>query len=101
LRGARRRETRRKRDTLEAVLAAPDRDELLEWLRHRPLMHREGALSWCMRDLLPNGRRSARTLSRRVWSALRADDFVTFLERMYGDEPRRWDDSLEGVERCA
>ena len=27
----------RKRDTLEDVLAAPDRDDLLAWLRQRPL----------------------------------------------------------------
>jgi bis(5'-nucleosyl)-tetraphosphatase (symmetrical) len=29
------------RDTLEEVLAAPDRDELLAWLRARPLLHAE------------------------------------------------------------
>ena len=29
----------KKRDTLDDVLAAPDRDELLDWLRARPLAH--------------------------------------------------------------
>src|SRR3954454_17512594 len=32
----------KKRDNLEAVLAAPDCDDLLAWLRSRPLVHREG-----------------------------------------------------------
>jgi bis(5'-nucleosyl)-tetraphosphatase (symmetrical) len=31
-----------KGDTLDEVLDAPDRDDLLEWLRHRPLMHQFG-----------------------------------------------------------
>jgi len=33
---------RKPRDTLGAVLDAPDRDELLAWLRRRPLLHVEG-----------------------------------------------------------
>jgi len=35
-------------DTLDAVLAAPDRDELLGWLRRRPLLHRDTALGWTL-----------------------------------------------------
>jgi bis(5'-nucleosyl)-tetraphosphatase (symmetrical) len=34
----------RPRDTFDDVLRAPDRDELIEWLRQRPLLHREGEL---------------------------------------------------------
>lgn len=30
------------RDTLDEILSAPDREELLGWLRRRPLLHREG-----------------------------------------------------------
>jgi bis(5'-nucleosyl)-tetraphosphatase (symmetrical) len=36
----------KKRDTLDEVLAAPDRKALCTWLRSRPLMHREGP--WVM-----------------------------------------------------
>jgi bis(5'-nucleosyl)-tetraphosphatase (symmetrical) len=35
-----------RRDTLDMILGAPDRDELLAWLRHRPMLHREGP--WMM-----------------------------------------------------
>ena len=93
-------EKRRKRDTLEAVLGAPDRDELLDWLRRRPLMHLEGTHALVHAGLLPQWTvERALALAGEVEARLRADDHVGFLERMYGDEPRRWDDSLEGVER--
>jgi len=37
-----------RRDTLQKVLAAPDRDELMDWLRFRPLLHHDEGLGWCM-----------------------------------------------------
>ncbi|MDX8410947.1 MAG: symmetrical bis(5'-nucleosyl)-tetraphosphatase [Mariprofundaceae bacterium] len=37
-----------KRDTLHDIMAAEDRDELIEWLRHRPLLHHDADLGWCM-----------------------------------------------------
>src|SRR5579863_2806149 len=38
----------RKSDTLDAVLSAPDRDELLHWLRHRPLLHHDPVLGYTL-----------------------------------------------------
>lgn len=38
----------RSSDTLAAILSAPDRDELLGWLAHQPLLHVEEALGYCM-----------------------------------------------------
>lgn len=93
-------ERRRKRDTLEDVLEAPDRDELLAWLRARPLMHVEDGFALVHAGLLPEwtvGR--ARSLAGEVEQRLRGDDYRTLLARMYGDEPDRWDDSLEGIAR--
>jgi bis(5'-nucleosyl)-tetraphosphatase (symmetrical) len=39
---------RKRRDTLEDILQAPDRDELLEWLRRRPLLHHEAELAFTL-----------------------------------------------------
>lgn len=41
-------------DTLDAVLAAPDRDDLLGWLRSRPFAHREGPWLMVHAGLLPD-----------------------------------------------
>ncbi|HET9653095.1 MAG TPA: symmetrical bis(5'-nucleosyl)-tetraphosphatase [Usitatibacter sp.] len=91
---------RRPRDTLDEVLAAPDRDELVDWLRRRPLFHAEGDHALVHAGLLPEWSvPRALDLAHEVEAALRAPDYRAFLERMYGDEPHRWDDRLEGVER--
>ncbi len=37
-----------RRDTLMQVMDAPDRDELIEWLRFRPMLHYDATLDWCM-----------------------------------------------------
>jgi len=36
------------RDTIDDVLHAHDRHELIDWLRHRPLLHHDEELNWCM-----------------------------------------------------
>jgi len=90
----------RKRDTLEEVLAAPDLDELTHWIRHRPLLHVEGGFVLVHAGLIPEWTvGNAQALAREVQAALRAKDYLRFLQRMYGDEPARWDDSLEGWDR--
>jgi bis(5'-nucleosyl)-tetraphosphatase (symmetrical) len=90
---------RRRSDTLDEVLAAPDREALLEWLRLRPLAHAEGHDLMVHAGLVPQWS-AALTLSlaAEVGRAL-ARDPRTLFEHMYGDEPDRWDDRLAGAER--
>jgi bis(5'-nucleosyl)-tetraphosphatase (symmetrical) len=88
-------------DTLDEILAAPDRDLLLEWLLHRPLLYEEPAIDSCLlhAGLAPQwDMATARDCAREFERALRANPKRLF-ERMYGDEPRRWDAGLEGAER--
>jgi bis(5'-nucleosyl)-tetraphosphatase (symmetrical) len=93
-------EKRRKRDTLEDVLAAPDRDELVDWLRRRPLMHVEGRHALVHAGLVPEWTVArALELAREVEQALRDPGHRELLERMYGDEPDRWDEGLDGIRR--
>lgn len=88
-------------DTLEEILAAPDRDALLEWLIGQPLLHEDRTLNLCLLHAglapqwdLPTARSCARELER----ALQQHPERVF-EQMYGDEPDRWDDTLAGAER--
>ena len=93
-------EKRRKRDTLDELLAAPDRDELLAWLRQRPLMHAEDGYALVHAGLLPEWTvAKARALAGEVEARLRGPDYRAFLGCMYGDEPDRWSDGLQGIER--
>lgn len=87
-------------DTLDEVLAAPDRDELLTWLRHQRLMYAEGDYVLVHAGLLPQWSvKQAGKLAHEVEKALRGDDYATFLSRMYGNTPHSWDDDLDGYKR--
>jgi bis(5'-nucleosyl)-tetraphosphatase (symmetrical) len=90
---------RRRSDTLDAVLAAPDRDALIEWLQQQPLAHLEGSDLMVHAGIVPQWT-AARTLAlaTEVASALRRDPRALF-EHMYGDEPDRWEERLAGAER--
>ena len=93
-------EANKKRDTLNDVLDAPDRDELLDWVRRRPLMHAEAGFALVHAGLLPEWSvERARALASEVEAVLRGDGYRALLARMYGDEPRRWSEELTGIER--
>jgi bis(5'-nucleosyl)-tetraphosphatase (symmetrical) len=88
-------------DTLADILAAPDRDSLLEWLAGRPLLHEDPALNVCMlhAGLAPQWDMNlARACAREVEHVLRSRPQKLF-EGLYGDQPDCWDDTLEGEER--
>lgn len=88
------------RDSLEAILAAPDREELVAWLRHRPMMHVEGEFALVHAGLLPGWTvDKALALASEVEAALRAPDYRALLLRMYGDKPDRWSDRHRGFDR--
>ena len=87
-------------DTLDEVLTAPDRDELLFWLRQQRLLYTENGHLLVHAGLLPQWNiKQATSLAQEVEQALRGDDYVTFLERIYGNSPNTWDDDLKGYKR--
>lgn len=91
---------RKRRDTLQAVLDAPDRDELLDWLRKRPLMHVEAGHAMVHAGLLPCWEvAEARALAAEVEAVLAGPDFGDFLDVLWGNLPNTWHPGLSGVER--
>lgn len=91
------------KDTLQEILSAPDRDELLHWLRHRPMLHHDATLGYTMihAGLPPQWDLSlAQACARELEAALRDDDSCRGLfAHMYGDKPDRWSDDLRGTDR--
>jgi bis(5'-nucleosyl)-tetraphosphatase (symmetrical) len=87
-------------DTLDEVLAAPDRDALLDWLRARPLLHVAGAHAMVHAGLLPQWDiAAARARADEIESALRGPGYGEFLAHLYGSKPAFWDDALTGADR--
>lgn len=89
------------RDTLEQVLRAPDREDLLHWLAHRPLLHRTpshllvhaGLPPWWTLD-------EAEAHSRRLEAILRAGP-SDLLVPPRGRKPLAWDPESPDVDRIA
>jgi bis(5'-nucleosyl)-tetraphosphatase (symmetrical) len=87
-------------DTFDDVINAPDSEELLAWLRHRPLFHVEGHYAMVHAGLLPDWTvDKASALSDEVRVALGGTNYREFLANMWGSEPTRWSDELVGWDR--
>ncbi len=90
----------RKHDTIQDILAAPDREELLAWLRQRKLMHAEGQYAMVHAGLLPQWSiAKSLSLAREVEAALQGSDFDGLCAHLYGNQPDRWRDELAGYDR--
>lgn len=89
-------------DTLRPILEAPDRDALLDWLRHRPLVHHDESLGFTLvhAGLPPQwDLETALACAAEVERTLQGADFPEFMNRMYGNEPRLWAEDLSGWDR--
>jgi bis(5'-nucleosyl)-tetraphosphatase (symmetrical) len=87
-------------DTLGEILAAPDRDALIDWLRHRPLAMLARGHLLVHAGVLPQwSAEQTVALAGEVEAVLRGPDWVSFLGQMYGNTPDRWDETLTGVAR--
>jgi bis(5'-nucleosyl)-tetraphosphatase (symmetrical) len=87
-------------DTLNEILAAPDRGDLLFWLRHQKLLYAENNFVLVHAGLLPDWTvEQAVTLASEAEQVLQGDQYVDLLMRMYGNQPDHWRDELAGYDR--
>ncbi len=87
---------------LREVLFAPDRSELLDWLRRRPLLHADRTLGYLLvhAGLAPGWDvAAAERVAREIEARLRADDYRRLLKQMFGNKPDAWSPKLRGIER--
>lgn len=91
----------RDKDTFQDVLASPDRDDLLEWLRHQWVLYREGDLAMVHAGLLPQWSvKDADCYAQEVQSLLRSADYHAFLGALYDEKrARRWSSGMTGMDR--
>lgn len=88
--------------TLNAVLTAPDREELIEWLRRLPLLHHDEKLNFVMvhAGIYPLWNlNQAKTYAQEFETALHSEKISELLKNMYGDQPDQWNENLAGEER--
>ncbi|HVY54117.1 MAG TPA: symmetrical bis(5'-nucleosyl)-tetraphosphatase [Gammaproteobacteria bacterium] len=86
-----------KEDTLTEILQAPDRDELIEWLRQQPLFYYDADLEFALvhAGLAPSwDLQKSLDLAKEVEIVLQTNQITEFLGHMYGNEPNYWDDNL-------
>ncbi len=88
----------KKKDTLSKILKAPDSDELIHWLRHRPILHHDSKKKitmvhagippiWTIKQAVIH--------ARKLEEALQADDYVDFLQYLFSsDKPLSWETAL-------
>lgn len=93
-----------KTDTLNPVLDAPDCDELVTWLRHRPLLHHDEHLGFTMVHAgfppqwdLDLAQKCARELETLLQDTKK---FPQFMQHLYGSTPKKWSNKLQGWERA-
>ena len=87
---------------LDEVLNAPDRAELIDWLRRQPLAHYRPDLNTLLvhAGVAPewNPLQTIK-LAREVSQVLKSDAAPAFLKSMYGKKPDRWSAELSGKDR--
>ncbi len=94
-----------KGDTLDAILNAPDREELLDWLRNLPLCHHEkineNTFFLVHAGLLPAWTiAQSKNLAEEVTRKLRGKKWREFLQHLWGNSPNYWDENHSKSERC-
>jgi bis(5'-nucleosyl)-tetraphosphatase (symmetrical) len=90
----------RRGDTLADILDAPDAAAHIDWLRHQRLAHLESGWLCVHAGVVPQwSTTQALALAAEVQDVLRGPDLRDWLPQMYGDEPARWSDHLQGDAR--
>lgn len=93
-------QTQHASDTLSEILSAPDQSELLNWLRHRPLLIKHENYVMTHAGLAPAWTvAKAEALAKEVEAVLCGDDSKKLFEHMYGNQPDQWRDDLTGYDR--
>ena len=91
-----------KDDTLQAILEAPDAKEIGHWLRKQKILHYDAQWDTVMvhAGIAPCwDLEQAIAMADELQTALQGNDFIYFLQHLYGNEPQVWSEQLSGIAR--
>lgn len=92
----------RPEDTLQEILTAPDREELLTWVRHQRLLYRRDPFILVHAGLLPQwSTDEAEKLAHEVEAGLQGPDYRNVLRALYPSKHLQWSPNLTGPTRLA
>ena len=92
----------RNKDTVDQILQAEDRVELIQWLRQQKLCYLSADKQFVMSHAgIPPVWTVGQALNYavEVESILQHDEITTYLSHMYGNQPDIWNAGLQGPER--
>ena len=88
--------------SLEKIMKADDREDLINWLRLQPLLHIDSDLGYCMAHagIYPHWNlNQAEKFAKEIQVPLQGATAQRWLKQVYGDEPNQWSDSLQSYDR--
>ena len=87
------------KDSLNSILEAPDREELLDWLRHQPLFHYHSDFCLVHAGVPPQWKfKKIIKMAKKAEQVLQSQDYISFLKDMYGNKPDIWSSELTGMD---
>ena len=89
-------------ESLVNILNADDRDDLIDWLRHRPLVHYDKKIHTLLvhAGISPQWNiKKTLAYATEVESKLQGRDYMDFLAKIYGNLPNQWSNELSGYKR--
>lgn len=88
------------KDKTSDILSAPDRYELIEWLRQQPLLAEHSDFVMCHAGITPVwDLDTARAANLEISALLQSSDWTWLIKNMYANHPTQWDPELLGIER--
>ncbi len=88
--------------SLKKLLTSNQREELVDWLRHRPFLHIDEELGYCMAHagISPQWRLpEAQSYAKEIEVSLQGDNPAEWLKHVYGNKPTLWSNELESYAR--
>lgn len=89
------------KDKTQPILDAPDKEQLLTWLRHQPLMIETDDFIVCHAGISPQWNlKTARKQAQKVEKKLKSEDgWQKLIKNMYGDKATSWHENLSKIDQ--